>query len=214
MGNFMFVSPQNIHAITHDQPFCAGVIIIQNDCLLVTLNTDGLPPHLTNNAWRVGGVGGGQEPGESISECALREAKEELCTDVELVTSAVTYMHDIDTGEIDTLHCTDAIAPFLFECRSRTHPDIPYRRGLPTGPYLYFGLFLAKLTQPTIQPGDDVEGLLFFPIDQWSLLTQQPTLETVMGQGATIIETKPLSRTQQLWIPTDESFTTVALLLI
>jgi 8-oxo-dGTP pyrophosphatase MutT (NUDIX family) len=35
---------------------------------------------LENNTWRVGGVGGGQEPRETILECAVREAQEELST--------------------------------------------------------------------------------------------------------------------------------------
>lgn len=39
----------------------------RGDSLLVTLNSDGLPHELANNTWRVGGVGGGQELGETIS---------------------------------------------------------------------------------------------------------------------------------------------------
>lgn len=204
----------NVRHVTNNQPFGAGIILMQDNCLLTTLNTNGLPQALAGDkAWRVGWAGGGQEQGETIWECALREAREELSADVTLATSAVTYFHDLDTGEIYPVTCTDTVAPFLLERQSNLYPYTPYRPGLPSGPYTYFGLFLAQLSKTTIQPGDEVEGLLFIPINGWSLLLQQPTLGTLLKQGARLVEQHPLPRTRQLWLHPHESFATVANLL-
>jgi 8-oxo-dGTP pyrophosphatase MutT (NUDIX family) len=194
------------------------VIILHQNRLALTLNSDGVPATRTNGqVWRVGGVGGGQEVGETIWECALREAREELSADVQLIPSPITYFHDIDTGEIYPVHCSDTLAPFLLERLSNFYPYTPYRPGLPTGPYTYFALFLAQLAEAdgaAPQPGDDVAGLLFIPLEQWPLLLQQPTLEHMLRHEAQLIAPTPLPPDGQLWIPADESFRTVIPLLL
>ncbi|HLZ57121.1 MAG TPA: NUDIX domain-containing protein [Ktedonosporobacter sp.] len=205
--------------ITKNQPFCAGIVLTQQGRLALTLNTDGLPATLDKEqVWRVGGVGGGQEANETIWECATREAREELSCEVQLLSSPTTYFHDIDTGEVYEVPCQDTPAPFLLECQSNFFPYTPYKPGLPTGPYTYFGLFLAQLTDPAavLQPGDDVVGLLLIEPEQWPLLLQQPTLESMLQHGAQIIErtSTPLSPHKQLWVPPDESFRTVVPLLL
>ena len=69
-------APRNVELITKDQPFCAGVILFQDQNLVITLNTDGLPASLEGSgALRIGAIGGGQEAGELIWQCALREDK-------------------------------------------------------------------------------------------------------------------------------------------
>lgn len=211
----MTISMLNLHHITHNQPFCAGVILFTDNSLVTTLNTDGLPPTLIRKeSWRIGGVGGGQEAGETIWDCALREAREELCTEVELRSAPVTYFHDIDTGKISRVTCSDTIAPFLLERQSNLFPYTPYRPGLPGGPYTYFGLFLANIQEGAqIQPGDDVVGLLHVPIQRWPLLQQQPALETMLQQGAHLIEHTRLARDGQLWLPQQESMSVVVTLL-
>lgn len=208
------VNAVDVLASTTNQPFCAGVILCHEDRILVTLNTDGLPASLRGSALRVGGVGGGQESGETIRECALREAREELdISAIHLVHAPLTYVHDIDTGELVQKPCCDDIAPFLFERKRSLSPDIPYRTGLPTGPYVYFGLFFAQPEEPVEHPGDDVKGLLWLPIDHWQLLEQQPSLEEILSKGAILLEAEPLPRTTSLWMHPDESMRTVATLL-
>src|SRR5579859_5507705 len=177
----------NVLHITKNQPFCAGVLLMQQDRLVVTLNSDELPATLDpSQGWRVGGVGGGQEAGETIWECATRKAGEELSREVQLLSSPVTYFHEIDTGEVYMVRCEDRPAPFLLERQSNLFPYKPYRPGLPAGPYTYFGIFLAQLTESdaALQPGDDVAGLLFITPEQWPLLVKQPTLEQMLRQGA------------------------------
>ena len=203
----------NIEELTRNQPFCGGVILARGKSILVTLNSDGLPEHLTESAWRVGGVGGGQEPGETLSQCARREANEEICSDVRLISSPTTFFHDIDTGVVRQIVCSDSPAPLLVERERNPHPERPYRPGLPTGPYIYFGLFLAEALQALLQPGDDVEALLTVPLDTWPRLEQEPTLQEMLDRGASVIWPSPHGTTRKLWVAQDESFREVARLL-
>ncbi|HEX6121662.1 MAG TPA: NUDIX domain-containing protein [Ktedonobacterales bacterium] len=206
--------PLDVARLTAGQPFCAGVVIVEDGRLLVTLNTDWLPAELDGTAWRVGGVGGGQEPGETISECALREAREELCAEVARIPADTTYYHDLDTGELAPVRCVDLVPPLLFQRRRNAQPEVPFRPGLPAGPYTYLALYLATLPNPAvIQPGDDVEGLLYVPLTEWDLLTTMPTLQDALRCGARLIERQPLDRGRRLYLRDDESATVVASLL-
>lgn len=212
---FSHLEHLNVQHITRNQPFCAGVVLVYDGCLVMTLNTDGLPSHVQKSrTWRTGGVGGGQEPEETIWECAMREAREELCTEVQLLPSPITYFHDIDTGDLYEVPCTDTLAPLLLERQSNLFPYTPYRPGLPVGPYTYFAIFLAQASNADMHPGDDVQGLLLVPLDQWPLLLQQPDLATMLAHGARLIENEPLDRTHTLWVHPAESFRTVVPLLM
>ena len=204
----------NVQALTTNQPFCAGVILCHEDRVLVTLNTDGLPAPQQGSALRVGGVGGGQEAGENIWACALREAREELGMQrVHLLHAPLTYVHDLDTDQLSQQPCADDLAPFLLERKRRLSPDIPYHPGLPTGPYMYIGLFFARTEEPIEHPGDDVKGLLWLPIDHWRLVEQQASLQEVLSQGAILLEAEPIPRTISLRVHPDESMRTVVALL-
>jgi 8-oxo-dGTP pyrophosphatase MutT (NUDIX family) len=206
--------PLDIARLTANQPFCSGVVIVENGSLLLTLNTDWLPSELDGLAWRVGGVGGGQEPGETINECALREAREELCADVTLLPAATTYYHDLDTSELGPIRCVDPLTPLLFQRRRNARPEVPFRPGLPVGPYTYLALYLAALPDPSIiQPGDDVEGLLYFPLAAWDALAAVPSLRTAVQGGARLIEAQPLDHARRLYLRDDESATVIASLL-
>lgn len=208
------LTPLDVLASTRDQPFCAGVILCEKERVLLTLNTDGLPAKLMGSVLRVGGVGGGQEPGETISACALREAQEELgMSAVHLISSPVTYVHELDSNELVTRSCSDEIAPLLFARKRNPIPDPPYRPGLPTGPYLYFALYFARAAYPVAYPGDGVKGLLWFPLAHWRLLEQSVALEEVLQRGGVLLEQEALPRTTVLWMPSDESMQTVAALL-
>jgi 8-oxo-dGTP pyrophosphatase MutT (NUDIX family) len=205
----------DVTARTTDAPFCAGVIVSRGGSLLVNLNSDGLPPELETNTWRVGGVGGGQEVGETILECAVREAQEELSTPVTLRSSPVTYFQDLDTGECHRIPCADTCAPLLLQRKRSLTPERPFRPGLPTGLYIYFGLYLAAEVPTNMLPGDGVMALLFLPFECWSMLDDSPTLEFVMRHGAQLVGSHPdVQPTQRLWSPPDEGFRTVARLLL
>lgn len=187
--------------------------MFKGDKIITTLNTDGLPDQY-NNVLRVGAVGGGQEPGESIVECAIREATEELSINehnIELIHSKVTYFNDMDTGEVLNIKCLDKIAPFLIQRQTNPNLKIPYKHGLPVGQYIYYTMYLGRISDKNIFPGDDVRGLLLVPLDQWEAINQS-LLEDVLG-NYDLIEGKEINRKTKLYVRTDESFNTVIPLL-
>jgi 8-oxo-dGTP pyrophosphatase MutT (NUDIX family) len=203
----MVDEPVCIDELTNNQPFCAGVILFRKNKIITTLNTDGIPDQHDNDVLRIGAVGGGQEPGESIEECAIREAAEELHIsdyNIELIHSKVTYYNDMDTGEVEKIQCTDKISPFLFQRQINPHPKTPYKPGLPVGQYIYYSLYIGRILNEDIFPGDDVEGLLLVPLDHWEQLNQSK-LEDVLGNHE-LIERKKIDRKTILYTPTNESF--------
>jgi 8-oxo-dGTP pyrophosphatase MutT (NUDIX family) len=202
-------------SLTDNQPFCAGIVWVRDGKLAITLNPDGMPEELGEGVLRIGGVGGGQEPGESILECALREAREELGNkDVRLVSSDVTYFHDMDTGEIVQVRCTDSTAPFLLERMTSKHPDKPYRPGLPFGRYVYFCLYLGEAEEANINPDDDVAGVVFIPLEHGRLLLKEAlTLGELLEAGAELLEAYAIPRHTRLWLPENESIQIVLRLL-
>jgi 8-oxo-dGTP pyrophosphatase MutT (NUDIX family) len=205
----------DVTARTTDAPFCAGVIVSRGDSLLVTLNSDGLPPELENNTWRVGGVGGGQELGETIIECAVREAQEELSTPVTVRSVAGDLLSGFGHWRVPQNPMYRYVRPITATEETQSYPERPFRPGLPTGLHIYFGLYLAAEVPTNMLPGDDVIALLFLPFEYWSMLDDMPTLEFVMRHGAQLVGSHPnVQPTQRLWSPTDESFRTVATLLL
>lgn len=199
--------PIDVAALTEGQPFCAGVLVVLRGGIVVTVNADHLPPAWAGAAWRVGGVGGGQEPGETVWQCALREAAEELLIPVDLRSARTTFLHDADTDEIIQRPCADAIAPILIQRCRRADPDRPFRPGLPTGPYLYTVFFLATPHTSVPQAGDDVQALLTVPLAAWSRLQSTPTVADMLAAGAQRLgdAAAALDPAMRLWLPPDET---------
>ncbi|GCF10560.1 hypothetical protein [Dictyobacter arantiisoli] len=178
----------DVRHVTTNQPFYASTLIIQQQQLVVALYADSLATAKGNTSpiYRVKSIGGEQQPGESIWDCALREAQSKLKLPLKLLHTPITYFHDVDDGDIYLLQCIDSIAPLLLERQSNLYPYASIRPGLPAGPYTYGGLFLAQPLQPIIQDSN-IGGLLSVPLVQCSLLLQQPTLEVVLQQGASLL---------------------------
>ncbi|RTR36209.1 NUDIX hydrolase [Robertmurraya yapensis] len=206
---------KNIAEITNNQPFCAGVLITKLDKILITLNPDGLPRELEDVALRVGAVGGGQEPNESILECAIREAKEEISVDVQIKSSPVTIFHDIDQRTMEKIQVKDEIAPYLLERVTNPFPDKPYREGLPVGPYIYFAIYLANVDNwEEVEAGDDVQGLLLVPITEWDSLNNGYTIAELKTKGVEVVHLRTMDESKKVWIPENESLTTACRLLL
>jgi 8-oxo-dGTP pyrophosphatase MutT (NUDIX family) len=175
--------------------------------LVTTLNHDHLPVDLGGTALRVGGVGGGQEPGETIWECAAREALEEVGCEVELIRSPRTYLRETPDGVLRQARCRDEVAPLLFEWGERSDPA-PYAPGLPSGSRLYGAMFLGRPASGELRPAD-VEGLLMMPPSAWSLVERGVKLRDALDAGISLLEREPLPRDARLWSFPEESMRAV-----
>ncbi len=201
--------------LTDGQPFCAGLLLVHRGRLVLTLNDDHIGPDVPRPALRVGAVGGGQEPGENIWECALREAHEEVEIPVDLVPAPLTRFYDWEERELRPVeHVEDEVAPLVVHRWERPNPDVPYKPGLPTGPYLYGADFLARAGDALDpRPGDDLAGLLLLPLDAWSVLAGEPTVESVRAAGVEAIRARELPAGVRLWVHPHEGLRVTAPLL-
>jgi 8-oxo-dGTP pyrophosphatase MutT (NUDIX family) len=189
--------------LTDGQPFCTGLVLAHRGLLVLTLNDDHVAPDVPRPALRVGAVGGGQEPGENIWECALREAHEEIGVAVDLAPAPLTRFFDWEARELRPVdHVEDELAPLVVHRWERPSPDVPYKPGLPTGPYLYGADFLALAGDAAeLRPGgDDLAGVLRIPLALWSLLADTPTLGDVLGAGAELHAARELAPDVRLWV--------------
>jgi 8-oxo-dGTP pyrophosphatase MutT (NUDIX family) len=194
----------DVRAVTADQPFCAGAVILYDGRLVVTLNDDHLPGDAVPGTLRVGGVGGGQEPGETIWDCAVREAFEEACVHVDLESAPVTMTRDDQEPELRRIDCVDEIAPLLFERETRANPDVPFAPGLPSGPYVYVASFLARPERTArLEPGD-VRGLLLVAPNAVASLDGS-TLGEAVDAGAELVERERLDPGARLWLHPNET---------
>jgi hypothetical protein len=145
---------------------------------------------------------------------SLREAAEELGTTlVELATSPVTVFHDMDDGGQRTVRCADDVAPLLLQRRTNPTPDRPYKPGLPTGPFIFYGMYLARADEIRPTQDDDVAGVLFVPLDAWERLERGCAFGDMMDAGARFIGRTPIDRDSALWLPADESMRIVVSLI-
>jgi 8-oxo-dGTP pyrophosphatase MutT (NUDIX family) len=196
----------DVAALTEGQPFCAGVVLMVDGRLVLTLNHDHLPAGLDGTALRVGGVGGGQEAGETIWECAMREAREEVERQVNLVSAPRTFLMG-PNGPLRPVRCRDDIAPLLFAWGPHPTPDEPYEPDLPAGRLLYNAMFLAR-PRGAVRPGD-VDGLLLMPPAAWPLVERQGTIREAIEDGASLVERMPIPHDTRLWAFPEDSMKTV-----
>lgn len=182
----------DITELIRGRPFCAGVLVIEDGSLLTTLSSVHGPAfEQDGREWWVGGVGGGQEPGEDPWTTAIREAAEELAVDTKLLTSSVTYVQDLDTSASWATTSANKIAPFAVQRISNADPARPFKPGVPAGPYTYFALFLAQISDSTsrLDSSDDTDiaALLWLPVDRLvELRTASITFATLEAAGATV----------------------------
>lgn len=193
--------PIHIDALTRGRPFCAGLLLIYRRRLVFTLSKP--------KRWeRTGGairiplacVGGGQEPGESIVECAAREAREEIGCEVRLKAAAQTCWVDL-SGESALCRTIDAIAPVMFQLQPG--PATPFKAGLPAGPVLYVAHYLAE---PLAEPfPSDVPALIEFSAAEIPSVLAGVRLDEVIRAGAALKERTELPRAACLFAPIDSS---------
>lgn len=200
--------PVSIRRLTGGRPFCAGVLLVRDGKVLTTLSADGVDAvDASGTDWFVGGVGGGQEPGEDVWDCALREAREELGVPVRLVSSARTYLHDIDGDDLRESRTDDAPAPFIVQRFRNADPTTPYRPDLPAGPFTYFCMFLAEFIDEEVAfaPEDpDIAALVWMPLKAGGLFEEGVTFADLTAVGATVAAGGPIAAEARIhWMRTE-----------
>jgi 8-oxo-dGTP pyrophosphatase MutT (NUDIX family) len=165
----------------NNAPFCAGVVVLDQGKLLLGLSK--------KKRWRadhghgciipVTWIGGSQEPGESLRECAAREAREELGCEVSLQHSRRTFC-----AHAGTLHGTiteaSTCAPVLIDMYPGS--TTAYAPGLPVGPVIYVAIYKAVLEG---EPGaGDLPGILSMDIeDVFRMERGELSLDVLRRQG-------------------------------
>lgn len=180
-------------------PLCAGVLLSEmsgasSRRLLFSL-ADVDREKGPEGAWRLSGIGGGADPGESPAACAQREALEEIGVQVTLC-GADRGWHMRPDGTVRRLAertWRDGVLPALVR-EVRLPPNEPRRPGQ-SGDTLWVVLYHAQIpsdARPKVRPLD-VPGLVWMP---WSLLyTRAPRLisrSVVEEAGGEIVESPHL----------------------
>lgn len=181
-----------------DIPICAGVLILSESKVLLTLATlkkwivirDELLIPVT-------GVSGGQEIGESMIACASREAREEISCNVKLHHSPITYVErDPDLIQIEQFN--KAPAPIIYQVQPRTSSE-PYAPGLPCGDRLHIGIFRATFDAKP-QPGD-IPGLLWIPLTVLPLLAKGLAISQLADLNIELNSLLTIPKNAHIFIP-------------
>jgi 8-oxo-dGTP pyrophosphatase MutT (NUDIX family) len=128
------------------------------------------------------GIGGHREKGESWLECAHREAKEEVGTDVKILSAAATW-HVAYEGTVKKVELDENPSPFaLYEM---IHPP-----GTPNSGELYrIVIYKAQLCdEPRNLPEEELRGVIALRREQIvQSLERKPTLAELLSEGAKIV---------------------------
>jgi 8-oxo-dGTP pyrophosphatase MutT (NUDIX family) len=184
--------------LTRGQPFCAGVVLWHRRRMVFALAKPSRWAPAADG-WTgidVMCVGGGQEVGETVEECARREALEETGRPVLLRSAARTRWRGLD-GTVSEVRLADPIAPLAVELRPG--PRSAYRPGLPTGPVLYVVHYLADLLDAPV-PGD-VPALIEVPVGVAPGLRSRLTVREALDRGVVLHERQPVPREAVLVTP-------------
>lgn len=124
-------------------------------------------------------IGGNLKQGESFTQAAKRECKEELGSDVELINSEYTLFYDFPRKNKKIIKLTEDINPVIIY-------NLVSEKGK-----LSVCSYLAKFNQK-IHFLREVPALLLLPRDQ--LKNKESSLSDLLQAGASIIERKPIPR--------------------
>jgi ADP-ribose pyrophosphatase YjhB (NUDIX family) len=128
------------------------------------------------------GIGGHRETGEDWLTCAHREAREEIGTDVEILSAPVTW-YIPQHGAVQQLEVVDQPRPLAFY--EMIHPPDTPRAG-----ELYrIVIYLAQLCGlPQDLPQDEILGVIALTAEQVVRGPERkPTLAELLDEGALIV---------------------------
>ena len=133
------------------------------------------------------GIGGHREAGENCLECAHREAKEEIGTDVEILSASITW-YISQRGSVQQLEVMDRPRPLaLYEM---IHPP-----GTPRAGKLYrIVIYKARLRDlPTDLPPDEILGVIALTAEQvLQGPERRPTLAELVEEGGSVVAGKEM----------------------
>jgi hypothetical protein len=164
-------------------PFCGGVVAWQRGRMVFTLAKT-KDWRLTSTGRRVvpiAWVGGGQEPGETVRQCAAREATEELGCAVELFSAGRTHWFR-DQRRVPGWPLLDEVRPLLVE--RRTSDGQPYKPGHPAGPEVWVAVYECALAGAP--SAADVPGILSVGREQVTAIEQGISLDEAHRCGMVI----------------------------
>jgi ADP-ribose pyrophosphatase YjhB (NUDIX family) len=128
------------------------------------------------------GIGGHREPGEDWLACAQREAREEIGTEIEILSAAMTWLVP-QQGSIQVIETEDRPWPLAFY--EMIHlPDAPR-----AGEVYRLVIYLAKLKGKIGNlPPDEVQGVIALTREQVLRgLEHQSTLAELVREGALLV---------------------------
>ncbi|MCL6641954.1 MAG: NUDIX hydrolase [Candidatus Bipolaricaulota bacterium] len=135
-------------------------------------------------------VGGGLEAGETLVDCARREAREEASSEIRLHSAARTYLHTAE-GELSVVSVNDKPKPLALYEKIFPHP--PDQPELRRPSRLLIVIYLAEcLGDP--QPSGEVPALLLMTSRQYQQAVQEIPLAQLLAAGAELREARPIPR--------------------
>jgi len=128
-----------------------------------------------------GGIGGHREEGEDWLMCAHREAKEEIGTDIDILSSSVTW-YIPQNGFAGQVELSDRPRPFALY-------DMVHPPGAPRAGELYhIVIYRACLKgMPADLPEDELQGVIALTTEQViQSLDNKPELAELLDDGASL----------------------------
>ncbi len=133
-------------------------------------------------------VGGKLEEGESFQEALLREAREEIDSDLRLLPNRKTFYVDSDNN-VSEVDITDEFKPrIIFEQKVLGKPGDPSANGFW---YLLVPVFYSEaLTNP--RPSSEIPALIMLNGDMYKSTLKTNRLSTIMSQGGILIKQREI----------------------
>lgn len=188
----------NVEVSSAGRPFCAGVVPSTPRGFLFTIPKPSRWGAEGRQAIPLACIGGGQEPGETIRECAEREAREEAGCPVRLLGSELSVVIAPDGGW-SRRRLDDRVPPAVVQLRRKD--PAPYKPGLPAGDLLTIAHYEAlPLGEPWPR---DVPALLELPPGLAAAVRRGITVGDALRAGLRLLERVPVPRSATLWCRPD-----------